>query len=1262
MPNQFTNGYGPQTNFEAWRQKGGPLTFSESSLFALQQAVDNPQSFSKLGQSARKNLSNLFGMNGAYSYDESDRAQNAMAAGVAGEDWLAQHEYSASNGYEHHMPIHPIIINSAKYGTSQFTGQTDFVRNDNGHIGITDTKFAFFDPWYTQSKHNDYIRRYGAANAQDHALQDFIYEKKRTYSRSPQALLYTMGVPQSQMQFDMRVYNKPEDVLNSIKSGQLAEPMARSVFGSAYNNKSNDERFAMATKLAEQGVQNVFSLYGQGYPDITQAAQTYSLNMQNPGTSPKRNNSIVEQADDAIATTKSLLGISDQDYDLIEPKYLKTQMDLVTEYNTIRATSGENRNNKTKTFSAGSDDPGAEQRYWDHWRDTNNWGGQPDEILGGTTGTTRLPFTSNNSFGSLHQQLQAYYSTARRVPLDRKDRYTVNLSRRHWAKGEDEYAARIASTDSGNYAETGDVEDQIISEKLQLKADSDRAAFKADKANKRAQLEEQYPGLDASKITRLRSQDSLDKVFHDLTQQGKALVQAQKEEERQSKKAGVALSQLGGIHYFNPYRIRDEAQNQWGSVKGASRGILPKDFETIGTRFGDYLSAQLNADTAQGEGLWNAGSAILPSVLGAAAGTATTYLSGGNAALGLGAFQAVKGITAGVSQGLGNKRQADITQAGQQLTADINLVGMVKSVVSASFAPLKLFAKAVAGAAAAALGFIGTLTSFVGKGVSGTTYNMGMPLMSLTASDYGDYQTSTRADMLIGASKGTVSGSIQDWRQQSNMLYTQGQLNDGRVISASLGGAGGFGAVYNANSGANAYNSMYAYIDRQANEIRSMDSDSASRRMSQIEALDPTIAKLVQRTVTNAQVTGHFESVNSLINPQINYHKFTTGEYNTYEKDRVKYEAYKDSFDISKMRIAVAIWDKIGDKVANVTTTIADMIANGNFSEIPGYIKSVFANKELWDGIKVTVTGSIKDLLGNVLKSLATFVPQIYAKIKPFSDKIFDFIYDGIIKISDLLNRAFSDLYYKIADVHIDPIALLTGKGDVITSKSRTEISKQADNTLHSFKDTPAGRRMDQNQSYAHIMRTMQGIEGTTDNDNLARNLGVFLTTGSKDHSNRYLSGWYDIVQEKIRNGESIGIYLNQLDTIDPSGYYTKGIREHLKNYNLEHNLFGRAINYLDSDDTRKNIKDTYDSSQKAVFDLVAGLLDSGGNALISQSKEGQVNVKITMKDEKTGKEQSVTLPSGVFGVRSDKSMDDEQFSLIASYQEQAGIKGGLNP
>lgn len=1313
MPDLYTNGYGPQTNFEAWRQKGGPLVFSESSLFALQQAVDNPQAFSKRGQSARKNLSNLFGMQGAYSYEESQANSDAMRAGVIGENWLAQHEYSEANGYQHHMPIHPITMNIPGSGTVQFTGQTDFIDHNvrTEPVRITDTKFAFFYPWYNLSRQSKYENRFRGQyhqfdKARQAALKDFIAEKQHTYSRSPQALLYSMGVPGANMQFDMRVYNKPSDVidalqplkpyqrgsshllgqplpnqqqqqatvanLESIKNTGLPMPLAKSVFDSAYNDMSDDERLSKARQLAKQGISNVFTLYGQNYGDITKAAQDYGLKMQSSETAPGKSNSVPEQTSEFIDSFKMLMDLSDSDYASIEPAYLREQVDQNAELNTLLSDSGETRWLHTQTFKA---DPQvqkeAEDRYWKLWNDKTNWGGQPDEKLGGTTGIYRVPFASNSdkSFGTLHQQLQSYYAMARSFPeLSRRDKHAINLSHKHWAKGEDEYAKRIAEADISTPA--GNIEDQIISEKLQAEVDSDKASFKADKANKRAQLEERYPGLDASKITRVRTQDSLDKVFHDLTQQGKALVQAQKEEEQQSKKVGAALSTLGNIRYFNPYRIRDEAQNQWGSIKGAGRGILPKDFENIGTRFGDYLSAQLNADTAQGEGVWNAGSAIMPSVLGSAAGLAATAFSGGNAALGIGVFQGVKGLTAGVSQGLGNKRQADVTQYGQQVTANLNVIGLVKNIVTASFLPLKTFASLVTAAGTSLLSFIGSAASFIGKGVSGTTYDMGQPLMTLTSSGYGDYQTSTRADMLIGASRGSFSSSVQDWRQQANMLYTQGRLSENRTLSAVLAGGGGFGDVYNSNSENNAYTSMYSYIDRIAQEMLGKDAASASKQMTQLQDLDPTIAKLVQRVVTNAQIGGKFEGINTLINPDIRYHKFTDAEYNTYEKDRVKYSAYKDSFDISKMRIAVALWDKIGDRVANFATTLADLIANGDFSQVSEYIKDIFTNDDTWKELKDTVSISIKDLFSAAFKGIGNLIPELYEKIKPLNEKIFDFIYSGITTISSMLNTAFSDLFYKINDIHIDWKALLTGKGDILTSKSQQAINDQNEyitkygkNKIPEFKDTANGRQMEQNAITSHIFGTLNSIQGDSDQDILARSLGVYLTQGTKPRS-RDLASWYDIVSGKIQNGEDIGIYLNRLQDIDANGYYTKDIQAQLKDYNLSHNTLGKLTQSLNDPKTRDKFKDMYTGSWDGVIGLLSQIATSAGTALSPDTsvKKDKLNVYITVHDEKTGKESTLTIPyTGVFGVDTSGQVTTDQFSLIASYTDQAGISGGLN-
>ena len=433
-----------------------------------------------------------------------------------------------------------------------------------------------------------------------------------------------------------------------------------------------------------------------------------------------------------------------------------------------------------------------------------------------------------------------------------------------------------------------------------------------------------------------------------------------------------ALMKLGQTKVFNPDRLFEAYEKGLGHVLGTARGVVPSGLLSPINRIADISMTNnryryapfkatdniLNASPLTFAGIGAGIGSVIPGV-----GT----LVGG--AVGAGVGGALKLST----QVIGNVSEAQINRHYQQMSMGMNIVGVGIDLV---MMPFKALAKATT-----------LLTRAFGL-LSGQIGNMGAlgnPLTTLTGVGYSQYQGLEVAEGMLGLGKGTLNSQFENYARQKELLYTTGQMDQKRVVAASILG------VFNDVYGSGDYGSMINTLAKR---------NLSASDIALVSQLDPHSAQVLE-VMKSLGAT----SLQQLANPTalrgIYFNNITDTQRKNFRVDAYELGAMKGSIGNSFMRIADMVWNSGGKSLGEGINRIIAGVAEGkSFGSAWVELKELFKGNELWQTLKGGISSLwsgeiVPKLLGVVDKFMdlwLTALDHFVDVLAPFADKFMNTI------------------------------------------------------------------------------------------------------------------------------------------------------------------------------------------------------------------------------------------------------------------------------
>lgn len=294
--------------------------------------------------------------------------------------------------------------------------------------------------------------------------------------------------------------------------------------------------------------------------------------------------------------------------------------------------------------------------------------------------------------------------------------------------------------------------------------------------------------------------------------------------QRNAKILGIT-KQLNSIPLYNPMRLFDNIDAQYGGIRKAAHGILPGFLERPVFRAGDALSNVWKQFEAGARYNWN-----MASMAGKTAGTIAGAAAGSfGGPLGAMVGSNIGGFLGGAaSQIAGGFVEKRITQLGQGIQHRLNLIGMVTSLFGGLADVLRININLFKGLAK----YWEYMPSYTQKTLTGVSWSKAQPMLA--------------NDRLLGLQAGTTANMYTNLAYQQADLYTSGKFNEDQLVAAARLGI--FDLAYAAPGGdieaqqAEIYDRLY----RSLYESNATNAEIQSQ-MSLIRQYDPNMASYLER-------------------------------------------------------------------------------------------------------------------------------------------------------------------------------------------------------------------------------------------------------------------------------------------------------------------------------------------------------------------------------------------------------------------------------
>lgn len=476
--------------------------------------------------------------------------------------------------------------------------------------------------------------------------------------------------------------------------------------------------------------------------------------------------------------------------------------------------------------------------------------------------------------------------------------------------------------------------------------------------------------------------------------------------------AGDAVKQFGKVLE----QVGHSIDQLWGATATQAQGIydassyfLPSPLKGAGQRLftahlqaGKAMVAPISADfSAAGQVLQGVGNGMKT---GAAAG-AMFGLPGM-------AIGGLLGAAPGLIKGWTTHRIGEITERGQLYQSQINLWAGAAELI---LAPFRILGSVINNT----IGMFRKL-SFSVLGLVSKFNQLGLPITMLTGVTYADMQRSYAEDSMIGASRGTTNGTYEGFAKAQMDLYTYGQMDERRLVSAAMLGV--FNDVYAFGGDTQAQyahmaNSIYAQLQATNDPIK------RQRLMNLANDIDPTLQKRLQQ-MENLGVSdyGFLQNGRWHESRGIRQYTATTQQRAAYTWAGMEYTALSESIGETKNVVAERLWRSIGKPLMSAVNDIFYDLANGG-SWRNAWQAAKKAIKELWSNIakEFGFSGDFRLQLGkwtdSIKEKIIGILPVLYKAVLNMGAIILDGWKEIIKATQPMINQLISTL----AQISIQP-------------------------------------------------------------------------------------------------------------------------------------------------------------------------------------------------------------------------------------------------
>lgn len=487
-------------------------------------------------------------------------------------------------------------------------------------------------------------------------------------------------------------------------------------------------------------------------------------------------------------------------------------------------------------------------------------------------------------------------------------------------------------------------------------------------------------------------------------------------------------------------------------------------FSDVFSAIGEAYNFQSWSSTASGElsGINKAAKSLVPSSLSGfyspierlvKAGQNQLAMWGNKASFGNSMWSTISGvagainpIAGGITQGIGALTQIpgqlgqyQIAQTGEEIQRRLWLLSSTMSLVTA---PLTLLGSA----AKIAVGGLRSLTNFI-KSSMGTILQYGTPWTPLTGVGASGYAASRYADYAYGLQVGTTNNTLNNWSMSQMGLYTMGEMDTSRLISSAM--LGQFTNVYaNGGDAQSQYSSFMDDVYRQLQGASGTDRQRLMWLASQVDSNAPQILSRMEAVnkelIARNKTPLTYTQMSSPSTWGVYSNPLTKSELATNYVVGFQYQAQKEQWNNSKMRLGAALWTAAGNPAMNIVNQLMDSlvqaVSNGDwrsaFKQVGDVLGDAFKKiKDAIDGFKDSSTfAQLRDGIVGMWESMK---PKILNVVGEIGNAIINAFWVIVGKIADNVGV----LWERLGMIDFD---YKVGKGLVVTDKAQELLSADA--------------------------------------------------------------------------------------------------------------------------------------------------------------------------------------------------------------------------
>lgn len=453
---------------------------------------------------------------------------------------------------------------------------------------------------------------------------------------------------------------------------------------------------------------------------------------------------------------------------------------------------------------------------------------------------------------------------------------------------------------------------------------------------------------------------------------------------------------LKDIRFYDLNQMHATLENEWAGIKKASQGVMPEWFRKPLASFGDAFMNVINKKMAAYRAVkntWdNVASPVLEGVGSFVGGVATKGNPGGmmlGAAIG-------RASAAGISQIIGSTATGRIAQVGERIQEVFNIY---KGLLDIVMTPVRLLGNIIK----TVVRLFGALAGAIAVGIK-SMQNLATPLTHLTGVHFPMQQGLEAAGYMTGLGKDTFGKVYNDWANQSQALYTTGQVNRDRLVAASMLGV--FGDVYNPTADAD---EMYGgAVNHILSQLRGADPTRRKQIMGLAGRVDSSLPQTLQ--VMSDLELKDWKQLRTY-SGYAYFRPHSDSERTLYRRQSFQFQGNLESMMNSVRRIASKLWTVFEPVVSALNKTL-DLVAT-TFQKMdfkkPGEALKWLKNQLFgqWDSLKAKL--DFNPLISFAKKIVPTVI-DIVAEIAKAMIRLWSKVIHTVIEKGDMLLAYLSSI------------------------------------------------------------------------------------------------------------------------------------------------------------------------------------------------------------------------------------------------------------